>query len=136
MGVDDEEEDLYTDPSGEEELHSDDTDPSGEVDDPALYEEMLPDWYGNEFVQSETTPIHPESGDEQDVADITGKPDINLLWQTMNYDPKATEIPIVKVNNKTITEIHGKPIKPGSELSKKLLEKGWLAKANKYYIVT
>lgn len=152
MGVDDEdpsaEEDVsteYNDPSAEEELGSEDiselySDPSAEEDvyddDPSSYEELLPEWYGDDFVQAETEPIHPETEDAQDVADITGKPDINLLWQTMNYDPNATNIPIVKVNDKVITEIHGKPIKPGSELSKKLLEKGWLAKADKYYIVT
>jgi hypothetical protein len=93
MGVDNEdpsaEEDVsteYNDPSAEEELSPEDiselySDPSAEEDiyddDPSSYEELLPEWYGDDFVQAETEPIHPETEDAQDVADITGKPDIN-----------------------------------------------------------
>lgn len=57
-----------------------------------------------------------------------------LINQTVFYDPQATTPPFLRVNGKDIKL--PKELGTGKELSKKLLQKGWLTKAKKYYIVT
>lgn len=75
--------------------------------------------------------------DSENVGDIIGEPSPNLIYQTMfyAYDEQTTPIKL-SVNGKQITEFNGKPLRPGKELSNKLVNKGWLKSVKSYYVVT
>uniref|UniRef100_A0AAU8B7T4 Uncharacterized protein n=1 Tax=Dulem virus 42 TaxID=3145760 RepID=A0AAU8B7T4_9CAUD len=58
----------------------------------------------------------------------------DFISRTFFYRPDATETIHLRVNGKDLQ--FNKPIAPGSQLAKKLTQKGWLTSAKKYYVVS
>ena len=58
----------------------------------------------------------------------------DYVSQTFNYQPTATTPIVLKVNGQPIKLKYD--LRPGQELSKKLLQKGWYNSCNKYFIIT
>lgn len=90
---------------------------------------------------AEDAPVHindsTQVDNEEDLGDIIGEPSPDLIWQTLFYKYDEQDTPLIlSVNGKPITEFNGKPLRTGGELSKKLVQKGWLHKVKSYYVVT
>ena len=88
--------------------------------------------------QRRPVPIDETKGfdDAENTEDVVGEPGPNLIWQTLFYGYNQTDIPKIVINGKTITEFNGKPLRPGAELSKKLINPEWLRSTKQYYVVT
>lgn len=92
------------------------------------------------FDQAERGPVDIDDSksfdDSETTEGIVGEPGPNLIWQTLFYGYNQTTPPVIKIGGNTITEFNGKPLRSGSELSKKLSTSGWLNGTKQYYIVT